>query len=174
MVDIPREDKPTLFAKRYGHARSGKMEGTNKSGYTPTSPLPHDGSAISAESWEIRQAIHAYQRKKTGGFTARELKVMGALAYFEGGLENDLKNPLHPVFRYDNWINRDSQAKHVDNIYPLGEGREGYWEVNTRSDVELNWSNARCSIGTLWFGGHWNRVYSWPRDSSTMLIYGHG
>jgi hypothetical protein len=130
------------------------MRDKNKSGYMPVSPLPDDGSAISAEQWEIRQAIHAHQRKNMGGFTAREFRVMGAHSFFESPLENDLKNPLHPLFRWDNWTNRDSQAKHIDHIYPLGEGSEGYWKVSASSEGEWNRFNANCSIGTLWSGRH--------------------
>lgn len=129
MVKIPPKQELTDLAKRYGHGE-GEMKDTKKSGFTPVSPLPPGGAAMTAEKWEIRKAIEDYQRYYMGGFTARELRDMGAYAYFESPQIGNLQNPLHPVFSLDRWVNTKFQYRHVAK-FPLGKGREGYWEVSS-------------------------------------------
>jgi hypothetical protein len=122
-IQIPPEEELTELGKRYGEDPRGKLNGTEKSGVTLVDPLPPAGHALSVESWEIRKLIEATQRKKLVGFTARELKAMGAFAYFESPKANNLSTPLHPVFR--NWESSDATHRRHNPMLPLGNGRAG-------------------------------------------------
>lgn len=127
-IQIPPREELTELAKRYGEDPRGKLKGTKKSDVTPVDPLPPAGPALSVESWEIRKLIEATQRRKLVGFTARELKAMGAFAYFESPKANNLLTPLHPVFR--NWESSDATHRRHNPMLPLGNGRDGFWEVS--------------------------------------------
>jgi hypothetical protein len=147
-IQIPPEEELTEFAKRYGEEPRGKFKGTKKSSVTPVEPLPPAGPTLSVECWGVRKIIEAAQRKKLVGFTARELKAMGAFAYFESPKTNNLSTLLHPVFQ--NWESSDTILYRRHNpMLPLGNGREGYWEVSTGFESDLKHTNLRCSSSTL-------------------------
>ncbi len=127
-IQVPPEEVLTELAKHYGEDTSPQLKGTRKSGATPVDPLPPAGPALSIESWEIRKLIEALQRRKFLGFTARELKAMGAFAYFESPKASNFSSLLHPVFR--NWESSQTSMRRHNPILPLGKGRDGYWEVS--------------------------------------------
>jgi hypothetical protein len=64
-------------------------EAPKKSDMTPVDPLPPARPALSCEDRQSCKLIEAAQKAKLVGFTARELKTMGAFAYFESPMATD-------------------------------------------------------------------------------------
>jgi hypothetical protein len=61
-------------------------------------------------------------------FTAAELKSLEVLARLEDCKDCSLSRPpIHPAFARKKW-KQDILPKHLAR-YPLGEGREGFWDV---------------------------------------------
>lgn len=173
-LQIPPEEEFTELAKYYGEdSRFQALKGTKKSGVTPVDPLPPARLALSRENWQIRRLIEATQKAKLIGFTARELKAMGAFAYFESPMASNISSPIHPVF--SNWESSDAAMMRRHNpMIPLGKGRDGYWEVSISVGSDLKYTHTRCRLPTLWFRRHLNPVFGSQRSSLTTAICGLG
>jgi hypothetical protein len=138
LPQLPRSKVLSALARKYGAPERGEhtlLRGTKKSGWTPTSPL-RPNNPKSPRSWYARKRLERYQKRRFRGWTARELQSMEALGAFQYTRLSDLSNDIHPLFRIERWESKETVPLHLPT-YPLGKGRDGYWEASENSQQGL-------------------------------------
>ncbi|KAL2061555.1 hypothetical protein VTL71DRAFT_6932 [Oculimacula yallundae] len=109
-----------------------KTKTSLKSGLTPSFP----GKGAADKNKEHKR-LEDYQRIRFFGFTAAELQASESLAPYHAPTDRKLLNdptsikslgPINPVLAKSQW--QEQIPKH-QALFPLGNGRSGFWHVNT-------------------------------------------
>lgn len=109
-----------LDAKKYGQ----HLAGSNKSGFTPLDyRFP---SILTDEEWAHIQKVEKFQRKRLFGFTTRELTQLDAISSRDLRTAS-LQNGIIPLISKDRWEKTPPKAFTRDHLYPLGNGKQGFW-----------------------------------------------
>jgi hypothetical protein len=112
----------TSLAQKYGESTATVFIDTGKSGFTPQTP--HTPSKPrSPRSLIAGHNIRYYQMNFFQGFTTAQLSMLGAIDGGQIVRPSDLQ-AIHPLYAREQWeVEVDSEMA----LYPLGNGREGYW-----------------------------------------------
>ncbi|CZR56291.1 uncharacterized protein PAC_06179 [Phialocephala subalpina] len=127
-----------------------------KSGLTPITPNPNPPFPDLVN----QRALEKYQTGRFQGFTAAELRALDSLAFEQPDFPDMRLEGLDVdhVFRRENWQNRRKAVHRA--LWPLGNGRPGFWHVDTYVGTQTIWDIILPSlrIATLVL----NNAHTWP------------
>ncbi|KAF5874365.1 uncharacterized protein Bfra_004370 [Botrytis fragariae] len=133
------------------HKALHRLPGLLKSGITPITPPPYENYY----KHKAHQDLKWYQSQRFGGFTTQELHLHDAFApYSNLKATGQLTCPIHPILQRSKW-RRQLPAQLAR--YPLGNGREGYWDA-WENDTVWNMMVPSLQLTTMFMAN----LYTWP------------
>ncbi|KAK6610112.1 hypothetical protein H4I95_03171 [Botrytis cinerea] len=133
------------------HRALHRLPGLLKSGITPITPPPYENYY----KHKAHQNLKWYQSQRFSGFTTQELHLHDAFApYSNLKATGQLTCPIHPILQRSKW-RRQLPAQLAR--YPLGNGREGYWDA-WENDTVWNMMVPSLQLTTMFMAN----LYTWP------------
>ncbi|TGO58654.1 hypothetical protein BOTNAR_0177g00160 [Botryotinia narcissicola] len=133
------------------HKALHRLPGLLKSGITPITPPPYENYY----KHKAHQDLKWYQSQRFNGFTTQELHLHEAFApYSNLKATGNLTCPIHPILQRSKW-RRQLPAQLAR--YPLGNGREGYWDA-WENDTIWNMMVPSLQLTTMFMAN----LYTWP------------
>ncbi|KAM0156044.1 hypothetical protein ACHAPG_005554 [Botrytis cinerea] len=133
------------------HRALHRLPGLLKSGITPITPPPYENYY----KHKAHQNLKWYQSQRFSGFTTQELHLHDAFApYSNLKATGQLTCPIHPILQRSKW-RRQLPAQLAR--YPLGNGREGYWDA-WENDTVWNMMVPSLQLTTMFM----TNLYTWP------------
>ncbi|ESZ98553.1 hypothetical protein SBOR_1085 [Sclerotinia borealis F-4128] len=133
------------------HIAIRRLPGLLKSGITPITPPPYENYY----RHKAHQDLKWYQTERFGGFTTQEIHLHDAFApYSRLRASGKLTCPIHPMLQRSKW-RRQLPAQLAR--YPLGNGREGYWDA-WENDRVWNMMVPALQLTTMFLAN----LYTWP------------
>ncbi|CAD6443667.1 e72514a3-7bc5-4884-b29d-2ee4915c82b5-CDS [Sclerotinia trifoliorum] len=140
------------------HKPLKRLPGLLKSGITPITPPPYDNYY----KHKAHQDLKWYQAERFGGFTTQELHLHDAFApYSQAKATGKLTCPIHPIIQRTKW-RRKLPAQLAR--YPLGNGREGYWDA-WENDTVWKLMVPALQLTTMFLAN----LYTWPWFDALFL-----
>ncbi|KAF7872441.1 hypothetical protein EAF04_003362 [Stromatinia cepivora] len=133
------------------HQPLKRLPGLLKSGITPITPPPYENYY----KHKAHRDLKWYQSERFGGFTTQEIHLHDAFApYSNAKATGRLTCPIHPIIQRTKW-RRELPAQLAR--YPLGNGREGYWDA-WENDTVWNLMVPALQLTTMFLAN----LYTWP------------
>ncbi|KAI9647260.1 hypothetical protein NHQ30_003643 [Ciborinia camelliae] len=133
------------------HKALQRLPGLLKSGITPVTPPPYGNYY----KHKAHAELNWYQSERFAGFTTQEIHHHDAFApYSNLKPAGRLTCPIHPILQRSKW-RRELPAQLAR--YPLGNGREGYWDA-WENDTVWNMMVPALQLTTMFLVN----LYTWP------------